>query len=266
MDIIPMRTLASNGEEMQSSSTKSGHTRGATVTFNLGLQSQAAMITGTTSKTKEETVGSERKHFVFKITEHHGKGNIGWGISVNDVNLQEGGIDLKQWGMDMGRDILPTARFKFHGNSLVPAPPGPPPNCMDIVITSYWSIILPSEPKSTWIHKLLHFFKSRSTGNTQTTSFSNLFQIVALTADLSKLREPSHYIANVEVRPQVEASDPQAHVVIDKLMAADSVHVTPIVVDGMYITLLTYLLESDETNIFRSAEAKQLQSPSNGKV
>ena len=232
----------------------SGQTRGMTVAVTLAMQPQA-VVTGTTMKTNQETRGTEKKHFISAITEHHSKGNIQWGISIDDVNLQKGGIDLQKWGIDMGKDVLPTACFEFLGDSIVPAPP---PKNMDIVITSYWSMILPSEPKSTWIRKLLHSFKFRSAGSTQTTSYSNIFQIVALTADLSNLQELSHYIANVEVRPQAGASDSQAHNVIVKRQAADSVYMTPVVVDGMYITLPTCKLESDETSIFRSAEAKQL--------
>ena len=248
----------------QSLLTKSGQTRSLTIAMTVSPHPQA-VATGSTSKTQEETRGSDKKHFISAITEHHSKGNIQWGITIDDVNLQKGGIDLQKWGIDMGKDVLPAARFEFLGNSIVPAPPEHPPRCMDIAIKSYWSMILPSEPKNTWIRKLLHSLKFRSTGPTSE-SYSNLFQIVALTADLSNLQEPSHYIANVEVRPQAGASNSQAHNVNVKRQAADSVYMTPVVADGMYLTLLTCGHESDETNTFRSTEAMQLQSPSNGKV
>ena len=230
-DIIPKRTSDSDGEERQSSSKKSGWARGITGNVIVGLNPQAA-FTSTAMNTNEETVGSERRHFISRITEHHSKGNVEWGISIEDVNLRKGGIDLKKWGINTGNDVLPTACFEFLGDSDIPAPP---PKCMDIVITSYWSMVLPGGPEGTWIHKLLHFIKSRSTGNAQTTSFSNLFQIVALTADLSDLQEKSryHYIANLKVRPQAGACDPLAHNVVVKRKAA--VDVTPVVVDGMYI-------------------------------
>ena len=191
-------------------------------------------------KTNEESAGSERKRYHSAITEHHSDGNVRWGFNIDDVNLQKLGIDLQE-------DVLPTVHFKFVGKSNVPASP---PKDIDIVITSYWSMILPSEPKSTWIRKILHLF--RSTGNTQTTSYSNLFQIVALKADLSNLPEPSHYRAKVKFRsgacgpPDVERQ------------AVDSVNVTLAVVDGRYITLLTYGHKSDEINIFRSAEFKHI--------
>ena len=208
---------------MWSLAMKSGHTRGMTVGLNLGLQPQGT-ITGTTTNTNEKTVGFEKKRYNSVITEHHGDGNVRWGFNIDDVNLQK-------WGIDIQEDVLPTAHFEFVGNSKVPAPP---PKCMDVVITSYWSMILPSEPKSNWIHKLLRFKFFRPTGNanTQTTSYSNLFQIVALKANLSDtaMPEPSHYRAKVKVRSGA-SSPPDV-----KRQAADSVNVIPAVVDGKYIT------------------------------
>ena len=237
--IKPKRTSDSDGEEKQSSSAKLGQTRGMTAGLTLGLHPQA-VITGTAMKTNEETAGSERKRYHSAITEHHSDGNVRWGFNIDDVNLQTCGIDLRE-------DVLPTVQFEFVGKSNIPAPP---PKYMDIVITSYWSMVLQNEPKSTWIRKLLHFF--RSTGNNQTISYSNLFQIVALKADLSNMPEPSHYRAKVKFRsgacgpPDVERQ------------AVDSVDVTLAVVDGRYITLLTCGHKSDETNIFRSAESKHI--------
>jgi hypothetical protein len=217
--------------------------------LTLGPHPQAT-ITGTATKTNEKTVGFEKKRYNSTITEHRSNGNVRWGFSIDDVNLQK-------WGIDMREDVLPTVRFEFIGDNDEPAPP---PKYMDIVITSYWSMILPSKPKITWIHKLLHFFSRRSTGNTQTTSYSNLFQIIALKADLSNFPKPSHYRAMVKVRSG--ASDPPEV----KRRATDSVNVTLAVVDGRYITLLTCGLESDESNIFRSREAKHFQSPKDRKV
>ena len=189
-----------------------------TASLTLGLPHPQGAITGATMKTNEETTGSEKKQYKSAITEHRGDGNVRWGFNIDDDNLQK-------WGIDIQEGFLPAVRFKFVGDSNVPAPP---PKCMDIVITSYWSMILPSEPKSTWIRKLLLFF--RSTGNTQTISYSNLFQITALKADLSTLQEPSHYRAKVKVKSG--ASGPPDV----KRRAEDSVNVTPAVVDGRYIT------------------------------
>ena len=195
-----------------------GRTRGMTAGLTLGLHPQAA-ITGTAMKSNGETTGSEKKHYNSAITEHHSDGNVRWGFNIDDANLQKCGIDMQE-------DVLPTVCFKFLGDTNIPAPP---PKCMDIVITSYWSLILLSGPKSNWIHKILRFFKFRSTGNTQTTSYSNLFQIVALKADLSNLPEPSHYRAKVKVRSGV-SGPPDV-----KREGADSVNVTPAVVDGRYL-------------------------------
>ena len=204
-----------------------------TVGLTLGPHPQGAIM-GAVMKKNEETVGYEKKRYNSGITEHHSDGNVRWGFNIDDVNLQK-------WGIDMREDVLPTVRFKFIGDCNVPAPP---PKCMDIVITSYWSMIIPSEPKSTWIRKLFHFFRSTGNANSQTISYSNLFQIVALKADLSNLKEPSHYRAKVKVRSGVSGS-PDV-----KRKAADSVNVTPAVVDGRSIFfLLTCGLEFDETNI-----------------
>jgi hypothetical protein len=215
MYLKPKRTSDSDGEERQSSSSTSGRTRG--ITAGLTLPHPQVVITGAAMKTNEKTLSSDKKHFDSAITEHHNNGNIRWGFNIDDVNFQKGGID-------MAEDVLPTVRFRFIGKSNKPAPP---PEDMEIAITSCWSMILPSEPKSIWIRKILHFF--RSTSNTPTTSYSNLFQIVALKADLSNLPEPSYYKAKVEVRPGA-ASDP--HNVIVERPAAESVDVKLAVVDG----------------------------------
>ena len=246
--IKPRATSDSNGEEKQSSSVQSGWTRG----LNLELYPKTA-ITGTAMKTNKEIVGSEKKRYLSAITEYQNDGKVRWGFNIDDVNFQK-------WGINMPEYDLPAVSFEFIGDSDEPAPPpAPPPKYMDIVITSIWSMISTSELKSssTWIHKLLHSF--RSTGNTP--SYSNLFQIVALKADPSNLPELSHYRAKLKVKSGV-SGPPEV-----KKRAADSVCVTPAVVDGMYITFkLLGGIGSDETNIFRSAEHKQLQSPNNCKV
>ena len=219
MYIKPMTTSDSDGEEKQSSSTKSGRTHVMAASLTLGPHPQAA-ITGSATKTNEEAGSFEKKRYNSAITEHHIDGKVQWGFNIDDANFQK-------WGINMPKDVLPTACFKFLGDSIVPAPPEHPPKCMDIVITSYWSLIIPSEPKSTWIHKLLRLFKSTGTGTvTPTTSYSNLFQIVVLTADVSNLPELSYYRAKVKVTSGV-SEPPEV-----KRQAADSLCVTPAVVDG----------------------------------
>ena len=210
--IKPKRTLDSDREEMQSTSTKSGWTRGMTAGLNLGPQ-PLATITGTAIKTKEETAGSEKKRYNSAITEHHIDGNVRWGFNIDDVNLRRRGIEIQE-------DVLPTVHFEFLGDSNVPAPP---PKYMDIAITSYWSMAVPSKPKSSWVHNLSCFFRrSTQTGkaNTQTISYSNLFQIVAVKANLSNMPEPSHYRAKVKVRSGV-SGPPDV-----KRWAVDSVDMT----------------------------------------
>ena len=224
--IKPRGTSDSNGEEKRSSSMKSGRTRGMTTGLTLGPHPQAAII-GTAVKTKEEIVGSEKKRYISPITEYHIDGTVQWGFNIDDSNFQRRGIDMPQ-------EDLPTVRFEFIGDSDEPAPPPtPPPKYMDIVITSYWSMISMGHPlaKSNWIHKLLHFFKS--TGNTQSTSYSNLFQIIALNSHPSNLPKLTHYRAKVKVKSGV-SGPPEV-----KRRAVDSVYVTSAVVDGTYITLLS---------------------------
>jgi hypothetical protein len=229
-------------EEKQLSLTKSGSTLGMAAGLVLG-QNSRAVISATAVKTNEVTAGSE-KQINSAITGYDSvdrDGNIRWDFNIN----------FQKRGFHMPKAVLPTAHFEFHGDSNVPAPPKPPPKYMDVVITSHWKIP-PSELKSSrdWIQKLLHSFKFRSSGNTpgQTTCYySNLYQIVALTADVSNLPKQSYYRAKVKVESGVSGSP-------EVKLGADSVHVTPAVVHGTYITFLTFGLESDETNDLRSEE------------
>lgn len=195
---------------------KIGRTRGITAGLTLGLQPQGT-ITGAATKTNEATASSEKKRYNSSITERHRDGFILWAFNVDDVNLQERGIDMQG-------DVLPTVLFDFVGDSDVPAPP---PKCMDIVITSYWSMILPKKPKSTWIRRILGLIKS--SGKTQTPSYSNLFQVVALKIVPSDLPKLSRYKAEVKVRSG--ASDPP-EVKVKRQAPPDLVDVTPTLVNG----------------------------------
>jgi hypothetical protein len=193
------------------------------VTAGLALRTTQAVIAATAMKTNEVITSSEKKRINAAITEYDCKGNIQWGFNINFLER------------DIPEIVLPAARFRFHGDSNVRAPPKPPPKYMDFVITSYWTI-LPSEPKNTrtsgWIQKLLHSFKFRSTGNHDTQNmsyyYSNLYQIVALTADVSSLPEQSYYRSEVKVKSGV-SGPPDV-----KLSAEPLVYVTPAVVDGVY--------------------------------
>jgi hypothetical protein len=212
----PKSTSYSDWEEKELSLTKSGSTLGVTAGFALGQTTQAVLAT-TAMTTNEVIASSTKKRINSAITEYDCNGNIRWGFNINFLER------------DIPEVALPTARFQFHGDSNVWAPPKPPPKYMDFVITSYWTI-LPSEKKNTraWIQKLLHSFKFRSTGNTQTTSYcySNLYQIVALTADVSSLPEQSYYRAKLKVKSGVSGPP-------DVKLSTPSVYVTPAVVDGM---------------------------------
>ena len=113
--------------------------------------------------------------------------------------------------------------------------PAPPPKDIDIVITSYWSMISRSKQKKTGIHKLSRFF--RPTGNAQTVSYSNLFQIVALTVDVSNLSKQSIYRAQVKVKSGVSEPPEVPRCVLKSLKP---IHVTAVVVDGVHIALLLW--------------------------
>ena len=229
--IKPRKTPYSDGEEKQLSSLKSGRTHGMASGLTLGPQPHAS-VRVTATKTKEETAGSEKKLYKSAISEYHDDGKVRWGFNIDDVNFQEGGFEIRE-------DDLPTVHFEFTGDSDEPEPPPtPPPEYMDFVITSHWKRTLPStKPNHTWIHRLLHAFKS--TGNVQTVSYFNLFQIVALKANLFKLQSlpVSRYRAKVVVNPG--ASNP--HEVKVTRQASESVNVIPAVVDGKYIILVTLL-------------------------
>ena len=200
-------------------------------------QKLEAEIKATAMKKKEVIVGSEKMRITSNpaITEYDGfdgnNGNVQWDFKINcHGDLQP---EKRARVFRMPNVALPSARFRLHGDSKALGRPKPPPKYMDIAITSYWTI-LPSELKRNraWIQKLLRSFKFKPTltgtsTNTQTTSYLNLFQIVALTVNVSKLPEQPYYKANVEVKsgvseaPKVEKS------------AEPSVHVTPAVVNGM---------------------------------
>ncbi|KDR72300.1 hypothetical protein GALMADRAFT_143149 [Galerina marginata CBS 339.88] len=211
--IKPKRTRASDGEEKHSSSKKATRNRDITAGITLGLQPLGA-ISGSATKTSEIATGSERKRYNSGITEHHRDGIVHWGFNIDDENLQKRGIDMQE-------DVLPTVSFEFVGDSPVPAPP---PKSMDIVISSYWSTMLPREPKGTWIRQLLRL--GDSSGSTQTTSYSNLLQIVVLKTEPSNLSESSHYRAKMKVMSGV-SDQPEV-----KRPAADWVNVTPVIVNN----------------------------------
>ena len=199
-----------------------------TAMLNLGLNPQGG-LSGSLTKTKESSEGSEKTRYTSPITQQDKDGKIWWDYGIGDDRYQE-------IGYPMPKDVLPTVHFRFYDKS--------PPKFMDIVITSYWSKIFPtrSEPDKTQIHKLLHLY--RSTGKTQRISFSNIFQIVALTAEVDKLIKSNYYNpAKVKMNLDSGVSEPPDPE--DQRREAKSlkgIEGTPVVVDadGMYIlTLLT---------------------------
>ena len=181
----PTTTPGSDGEERHSSSTKSGRTRGISAMLSLGLNIQGS-LSGTLTNSNEGIEGSEKTRYTSPITQQHKVGKIWWDYGISDDRFRENGYAMPE-------DVLPTVHFGF--NNI------PPPRHIDIVITSYWSKISPtrSETNKTQIHKLLHLFRSTASDKTQCISFSNLFQIVALTADANNLMKRNHYPATVKM-------------------------------------------------------------------
>jgi hypothetical protein len=219
--IKPKRTPESEREEKRSSSTKTGRTHGVAPSLTIGPAPQVK-LGGSSTWTNEETTGSEKKRYNSRITQQELYGVVWWGFNIDDLNEQEDGIDMSD-------DILPAVHFEFLGDSDTPAPP---PERMGVVIASYWSIIPQSEPKGTWIRKLLRLTKS--SGDTQAISYSNLFQIVALETVPSNLPNRSHYCADVQVWPG--ATDPQSTYLVDVTrQTVCSVDVKPKFVVGRYI-------------------------------
>ncbi|KDR68155.1 hypothetical protein GALMADRAFT_43716, partial [Galerina marginata CBS 339.88] len=184
--ISPKRTPASEREEKQSSTTKKGKNRGMAVGLNIGPNPQLAMA-GSATKTTERTIGLEKKRYTSRITEQHDDGVVEWGFSVDDLHEQERGIDMSD-------DILPSVCFEFVGD---PKTPPPPPERMNIEITSYWSMIPTSGTENNWIHTFLNI--PRTSSDTQAISYSNICQIVALEMVPSALPLRSDYRATMHV-------------------------------------------------------------------
>lgn len=229
------------------SATKSGRTDGLSGGLTLGANPQGA-FTGSLTKTNEKTESTEKKRYNSPITELDEYGKIWWDYVIDDDRY-------RKMGYPMPEDVLPTVRFKFYGESDELRSPSPH---MDIAITSYWSRISQSElpVKSTGIHKFLRLF--RSTENIQTISYSNLFQIVAFTADVPNLSKDTYYPALVKINLESGVSKPHENLRPEAKSLEAIENMTAVVVgaSGMYITLLSCGLGSDETNIFRSEEAR----------
>ena len=150
-------------------------------------------LSGGSKKSNERTEGVGEIRFTSPITQQDIDGKIWWDYGIGDNRYQEEGCTIPD-------NVLPTVHFEFDGKSF--------PKYMDIVITSYWSKISPtrSQPNRTQIHKLLRLFKS--IGKTQCISFSNLLQIVALTANMDNLMKRNRYKAKVKMHLDSGISEP----------------------------------------------------------
>ena len=186
-----------------------------TAMLSRGLNFLGSSLGGLT-KTSERTEGSEKKRYSSPITQHYKVGRIWWDYEIGDDHFQKEGYK-------MPGNVFPIVHFEFDNTS--------PPKHIDIAITSFWSKISPfrSEQNRTLIHKLLHLF--RSAGGAQCISFSNLFQIVALTADVEKLIRRNHYAATVKIYLDSGISTPPKPE--PKAESLERTEGTSVVVDGM---------------------------------
>jgi hypothetical protein len=231
--IKPKLTPASNGEEKQSSSTKSGRSRAAAANLDVGAIPRGS-VSGSFTWTNEKNDGSERVRYTSTITKQDKGGKIWWNYGIYDDNYRD-------YGYNMPKDVLPTVPFRFYGRKS-------PPKHMGIVITSYWSKISRTQPGSELKRKKF-WHLLRPTDKTQPVSFSNLFQIVALTADVDNLRKSNIYgLVTVKMHLDSESgvSEPLAPEPDDQRPEAESPKIfegIPVVVDadGMYIILLTWI-------------------------
>jgi hypothetical protein len=211
----PWSSPNSIGEEMHSSSTKSGTMYGVSLNGAVGLKPQVGFEVNV-MKTTEEVEGSETRRPCNAINAQFIDGKIQWDFDINDISSRKKGLFLPP-------NDLPTVRFEFIGKSHEDKLARPPEN-IDIAITSYWRIS-PSDQKGPWIRKLLDSF--RLAGDTQTIlSYSNLLQIVTLNPKLSELSKRVIHRATVKFKPGTE----KPHEVIDDYAAPESVGVIPSVV------------------------------------
>lgn len=218
----PWSSPSSIGEETQSSSTKSGSMYGMSAKVAVGLNPQVGFGVNV-MKSKEEVEGSEKRRHCNGINAQFINGEIQWDFDINDVSSQKRGLFLLP-------DDLPKVRFEFIGKSHEDGP-APPPENIDVAITSFWKMI---SQKSPWIRKLLDSI--RLTGDNPTIlSYSNLLQMVTLNPKLSnrnsdmKVELPKRRVihhATVKFKPGT--SNP--HEVIVDYKAPESVGVTPSVV------------------------------------
>ena len=185
-----------------------------TAMLGRGLNTLGSLL-GSLTMTNERIEGSEKKRFTSPITQQDIDGKIWWDYEIGDERYQENGYK-------MPINVLPTVHFEFDNTS--------PPKHVDIVITSFWSKISPTRSEQkTLIRKLLHLF--RSTGYTRCPSFSNLFQIVALTANMDNLKKRNRYKERVKIFLDSGISLPSKSE--PKAESLKRIEGTSVVVDGM---------------------------------
>ncbi|KDR69623.1 hypothetical protein GALMADRAFT_49843, partial [Galerina marginata CBS 339.88] len=170
----PKRTMASEKEEKQLLTAKTGQTRSLAAALVVGPHPQAT-ITASKMKADEKSTGYEKKQFTSRIRQQDDDGIIEWGFNLDDSNDQEEGIDVSV-------DNLPNVCFEFPGDT---DDPPHPPEYIEVEIGSYWSIIREGKKESKWFQKI--FNRSSSASGCQDVFYSNMCHIVALKANPSEL-------------------------------------------------------------------------------
>jgi len=165
-------------------------------------------LTGSGTRTSENSAGSEKKRYASRITQQTKYGVVFWGFHVDDPYNQEGGVNMPDAN-------LPAVSFEFLGDSDIAAPP---PEFIDVEISSCWSLLPKAGNENNWLPD----FVSRLS---QTASYSNLCQMVALSIP-SNLPKQADYRATLNVYPRQNKLNNTSYRV-DTRRQVGSIRVTP---------------------------------------
>lgn len=227
-----MTTPATDGKVIEITGSKEGQSR----TIAVGVVASAnpsGNITANLGNSNEASTSSQVTRNMSQITEFHDDGIIDWGFDVDDSNFQ-------QMAANTHEKLLPTVDFEFCGKA------SELPERMDFVVASHWSMIPPGKQASTqnskqnWVQTFINRVKSPNNKPAQSISYSNLFQVVALKTNPSKLPTWYGYRATVDVQstPNLQGLEhPEAPKVSLHFPELDptTVNVTPTTFDGGYM-------------------------------
>jgi hypothetical protein len=181
-NLKPQRTLAFKKGTKVTAESQTMKTKSGGISATLG-PSPKVMLAATSTQAMGLTTGTERKQYT-RITQQRMHGIIWWGFYIDDPYEREAGIDLK-----MPDDLLPVASLKFkHCND--PEKPSVP-NCIDLEITSSWTIISHDTQDHTWLKKMI-------LRGSEGPSYSNFCHMIALMVP-SNLAKHCDYKATLQV-------------------------------------------------------------------